>query len=239
MSKLTNTQAELPMAEFDMRGTAEIFRATADALMGSCQLPVLRVRVPAGGGRAFELPGETPDEPVTATKFQGVILTHAFVNAWWAHPYGEGQPGAPDCSSMDGISGWDAQGMEHNCRHCPKNRMGSKDGGRGKACRNMVQMLVLMEDEPLPIELRVPTMSVGNYQMYIARALATRGLTPNQVVTEFSLRRASNGSGQDYSQVMFKAVGRVDDGEMNALMDDVKPLLLPTMGAALEEVEES
>ena len=38
---------------------------------------------------------------------------------------------------------------------------------------------------------------------------------------------------------MFKAVGRVDDGEMAALMDDVKPLLLPTMGAALEEAQEA
>ena len=53
--------------------------------------------------------------------------------------------------------------MEHACRACPWNRMGSRDGGRGKACRNMVQRLVMAEGEPLPVALKVPTMSVANW----------------------------------------------------------------------------
>ncbi len=239
MSRLTGNVAELPMAEFDMEGTAEVFRRAMEAMAGASQLPLTRVKVPAGGGRSFELPGMTADEPIVTARLEGVVLASAFVNAWWARDYGEGPNSAPDCASTDGISGWDADGLEHACRNCPRNRMGSKDGGRGKACRNMVQLLILLEGEALPIELRAPTMSVANWQSYVARQLVPRGLTPSQVVTRFTLAKATNSVGQDYSQVQFQAIGRVDDGQAASLLAAVRPMIAPTMGALLTEGEEA
>lgn len=236
MGRLTNLTADLPESTMQVGETMDMIRRTVEALAGASEMPVSHVRVPAGGGKAFELPGESPDEPNMAAKFTGVILSARFVNARWDHPFGEaGASKTPVCASTDGLSGYDLDGVEHACRACPWNRMGSKDGGRGKACRNMVQLLIMMEGEPLPVELKVPPMSVGNYAQYVARVLSPRGLQPWQVATEFSLMRATNGTGIDYSQIMFKPAGRVNDDEIAPLMGAMAPMLNDTMAGALTE----
>lgn len=240
MGRLTNMTAELPASKMQVAGTMEMIRRTVDALAGASELPVSHVRVPAGGAKAFELPGETPDTPEYATSFTGVILSARFVNAYWDHPFGEaGASKTPVCSSTDGLSGYDLDGVEHACRACPWNRMGSRDGGRGKACRNMVQLLIMVEGEPLPVELKVPPMSVGNYAQYVARVLSPRGLEPWQVATEFTLMRATNGTGIEYSQIMFKCAGRVKDEEIAPLMGAMAPMLSDTMAEALTEGQET
>ena len=230
MGKLTNQMAELPKADFALSETADIMRRTMEALSGACELPVDKIKVPAGGGKAFEMPGD--DGVEYAKSFDGVILASAFVNAWWDQPYGAGGDQAPKCSSRDGISGWDAEGNEYNCKHCPRNRMGSADGGRGKACRNMVELLVLLEGQALPALLRVPTMSVANYAAYVARTLVPRGCQPWDVVTSFSLTSATNAGGIAYSQIAFACKGKVDPDEVAQLRAAVQPMML---GAGEEE----
>ena len=215
MGRLTGQMAELKAAEFDLSTTAEVMRRTMEALRGMSELPVTAIKVPAGGGKAFELPGD--DGADYAKSFDGVILAAAFCNAYWDKPYGTGGDQEPQCASRDGLSGWDAEGNEHNCRTCPRNRMGSKDGGRGKACRNMVDLLVLMEGQALPVRLRVPTMSINNYSLYVARTLSPRGLQPWDVVTTFSLAGATNSGGINYSQIQFGCAGTVDREQVQAL----------------------
>lgn len=229
MGKLTNL-AELPKADFALSETAEIMRRTMEALNGACELPVDKIKVPAGGGKAFEMPGDDGAEYVKS--FDGVILAAAFANAYWDKPYGSGGDQAPLCASHDGISGWDADGMEHVCRTCPHNRMGSREGGRGKACRNMVELLILLEGQALPALLRVPTMSVANYAAYVARTLVPRGCQPWDVVTSFSLTSATNAGGIAYSQIAFTCKGKVDPDEVEQLRAAVHPMML---GAGEEE----
>lgn len=224
MGRLTNQIAELPMADFALSETAEIMRRTMEALSGASELPTAKIKVPAGGGKAFEMPGD--DGADYAKSFDGVILAAAFANAYWDKPYGSGGDQAPLCASHDGISGWDADGMEHVCRTCPHNRMGSREGGRGKACRNMVELLILLEGQALPVLLRVPTMSVGNYAQYVARTLSPRGLQPWDVVTSFSLVGATNAGGIAYSQIAFSCKGRVDAAEAAQLRAAVQPMML-------------
>lgn len=215
MGKLTDRVAELKAAEFDLGATAEAMKRTMEALKGASELPVPMIKVPSGGGKAFEMPGD--DGADYAKSFDGVILAAAFCNAYWDKPYGAGGDQAPTCSSRDGLSGWDADGNEHNCRTCPRNRMGSREGGRGKACRNMVDLLVLLEGQALPARLKVPTMSIGNYSMYVARTLSPRGLQPWDVVTSFSLSGATNAGGIAYSRIEFSCAGAVDKEQVQAL----------------------
>lgn len=230
-----NVKEPLKASGLNVRETVEAMRRTLEALRGASEIPVMHVRVPAGGAKAFEFPGETPDSPDYVKEFEGVILAASFVNAYWDKPYGtEGSNKSPICSSRDGISGWDQEGAERACKTCPYNRMGSRDGGRGKACRNMVQLLVLIDGEPLPVEVRVPTMSVGNYAQYVAGTLAVRNLQPWQVSTKFTLAKATNSNGIDYSQIMFSCTGLIDDEEIRALRGTVTPLLESTMEHALE-----
>ena len=236
MGRLTDLTAELPASTMKVGGTIEIIRRTVEALAGASEMPVCRVHVPAGGGKAFEFPGESPDAPEYVTSFTGIVLSASFVNARWDHEYGEaGANKTPCCVSQDGLSGYDTDGLEHACRACPWNRMGSRDGGRGKACRNMVQLLVMAEGEPLPIALKVPTMSVKNWAQYVARVLSPRGLHPWQVATRFSLMKATNGSGIEYSQVNFQCGGRVQDEDIAPLMGALSPMIPGTVEEVLSD----
>ena len=238
MGRLANLTGDLAASTMQVTETMEMIRRTVEALAGASEMPVSHVKVPSGGAKAIELPGDTPDTPNYVTSFTGVILSARFVNAYWDHPFGDaGASKTPVCASTDGISGYDLDGVEHACRACPWNRMGSKDGGRGKVCRNMVQLLIMMEGEPMPVELKVPPMSVNNYMHYVARVLSPRGLQPCQVATEFSLMRATNGTGIDYSQIMFKCAGRVKDEDIAPLMGALAPMLPETMTEALTEGE--
>lgn len=214
------TSSALPVAEM-----VQAVRRTAEALQGASALPVGRVKVPVGGGKAFEFPGLNPEEPEYVNRFTGVVLHAAFQNARWDRAFGESSDKAPACMSRDGLTGTDAAGVAHDCRACPWNRLGSRADGRGKACRNLAQMLVMVEDEPLPVALRLPTMSVGNWARYVAQVLSPRGLMPWQVATTFSLMRAVSGGGAEYSQVVFQCAGRVRDDDILPLLGSLTPLI--------------
>ena len=225
MGRLTNAMGEISESKFKLAETVEIMRRTVEALHGVSELPMTHVTVPSAGGRYFMFSDDEAGDMPPVNAFEGVILSANFVNAYWEHGFGEGGEKTPNCMSTDGISGWDRDGLEHVCKTCPRNRMGSRDGGRGKACRNNVQLMVLLEGEPLPVVLKVPTMSVPNYVRYVAGVLTPRGLQPYQVTTRFGLMKATNANGVDYSQIMLNGTGRVNDDEIKALMGEVTPLL--------------
>ena len=70
--------------------SGELAEAIAEEMDGLGAIPFEKVKIPSGGGLAFELPGETEDEPVMATELVGVILDHHPVNAYWAEKYSGG-----------------------------------------------------------------------------------------------------------------------------------------------------
>ena len=67
--------------------TGELKEAVAEELDGLGTLPFERAKIPSGGGLAFELPGETEDEPVMSTDLTGVLIHHHPVNAYWKEEY--------------------------------------------------------------------------------------------------------------------------------------------------------
>ena len=68
--------------------------------LGGLELTFDRVKIPSGGGLAFEIPLDD-DEVDTVKEIVGVIVDHHRVNAYWPAAFsGQGQP--PACSSMDG-----------------------------------------------------------------------------------------------------------------------------------------
>ena len=70
--------------------TGELKEAVAEELDGLGTLPFERAKIPSGGGLAFELPGETEDEPVMSTDLTGVLIHHHPVNAYWKEEYAGG-----------------------------------------------------------------------------------------------------------------------------------------------------
>ncbi len=165
-----------------------------------------RVRIPSGGGLAFEIPGDDPDNPELAKEIIGVIVDQHPVNAYWAVKYsGENNP--PDCSSMDGKEGVDQDGNRRPCNSCPYNEWGSDEDGRGKACKNMRRIYILPEGEMFPLLLTLPPTSLKNFSNYLAKRVIAKGRRSHNVLTKISLKKAVNSSGITYSQATFTLAG--------------------------------
>ena len=158
-----------------------------------------RIKVPSGGGLAFEVPGENPDEPDLQKEFSAVILYHHPILSYYKEKYTGGSE-APDCSSMDGINGVDRESGElKSCKDCPLNQFGTGENG-GKACKTKRRIFILRAGEAFPTLLTLPTASISDYSKYITRLLS-KGKKSNQVVTKFGLKKDSNKTGITFSKV--------------------------------------
>lgn len=196
---ITNTEtkdlAVYGAADVDL---AAIFAEEMDGLTPSFD----RIKIPAGGGIAYEIPGDDPESPDTVKEFKAVILYHHPINSYYAEKYTGGN-NPPDCASMDGHKGLDSEtGEVKNCADCDFNKFGSGEDGKGKACKQKRRIYLLRENEVLPTLLSLPTGSLGEYGKFVFRLL-TKGKKANSVVTKFSLKKAQNSGGINYSQALF------------------------------------
>ena len=155
------------------------------------------IKVPAGGGLAFEVPGDDPNSPDLQKEFNAVILYHHPMLAYYKEKYTGGSQ-APDCGSFDGVMGIGEPGGR--CAECPLNLFGSGENG-GKACKTKRRVYLLREGEAIPTLLTLPTGSLGDFSKYIMRVIS-KGKKSNQVVTKFSLAKAQNSGGISYSKVV-------------------------------------
>lgn len=174
-----------------------------------------QIKVPGGGGPAFEVQGETEDDVEPMKAIEGVIVFTHRVNAYWPGTYGEGDGSkAPACSSMDGKTGLNADtGEVCNCDICPYNQYGTgiDDKGRqvkGKACKNMRRVYLLMSGDPNLYLLTVPPTSIRPVNRQLAKILS--GGTPYVgMVMRFTLERVKNSGGIVYSKVQVQTAGRL------------------------------
>ena len=168
----------------------------------------IRPRLPQIGilhqGQLFIMPDEDKRE-----SFTGLILDHHNINAFWSTPFSESGGGdPPDCYSMDGIKP-DISRIENpvhdNCFHCPNNKFGSDiGGGRGKLCKNMKRLHIMMPDEIMPFRLTVPPSSIGAVDLFISHVRG-KGLSHQLVPTTFSLKEVANKDGIKYSELVMTA----------------------------------
>ena len=158
------------------------------------------IKVPAGGGLAFEVPGDDPNSPDLQKEFNAVILYHHPMLSYYKEKYTGGNQ-APDCGSYDGVNGIEREtGLVKSCKDCPFNQFGSGENG-GKACKTKRRIFLLREGEAIPTILTLPTGSIGDFSKYIMRVIS-KGKKSNQIVTKFSLTKAQNQGGINYSKVV-------------------------------------
>ena len=73
---------ELMVVEnFALAINGEIADIMAEELDGLGEIPFDRVKIPSGGGVAFEIPGDDPDSPDLAKEIAGIVIDHHPVNA--------------------------------------------------------------------------------------------------------------------------------------------------------------
>ncbi len=171
-----------------------------------------RIKIPAGGGTMFELPGENADETDAAKEFSAVILYHHPRYTFYISKY-NGSNNPPDCLSVDGVTGIGMPGGM--CINCTNNKFGSGENG-SKTCKNKHQIYLLQEGKIFPVILSLPTSSNREFSRYIKRLLST-GKKSGSVVTKFSLKKAVNKGGIAYSQVQFAVDRKLTDEEISLI----------------------
>jgi len=145
----------------------EIFAEEMDGLTPSFE----RIKIPAGGGLAYEVPGDDPDSPDSVKEFKAVILYHHPISCYYKEEYTGGN-NPPDCGSMDGKFGIEAESGEiKSCADCEYNKFGSGKNG-AKACKQKRRIYLLREGEALPTILSLPTGSLGEFSKYVMRLLS-------------------------------------------------------------------
>jgi hypothetical protein len=184
-----------------------------------------RIKIPAGGGLAYEVPSDNPDNPDMVKEFKAVILYHHPVHAYYKEKYTGGNT-PPDCASTNGHIGIEAEtGEVKNCAECPFNKFGSGESG-GKACKQKRRLYILRAGEALPIILSIPTCSLNDFSKFITRLLS-KGNKSNSVVTKFSLKKAQNAGGISYSQAVLSVDRALTPDEttiINNLSEQVKAI---------------
>lgn len=192
----------------------EIAEAIAEEMDGLGTVPFDRVKIPSGGGLAFEVPGEDEDNPESATELVGVILYHHPVNAYWKEKFAGGNE-QPDCSSYDGKVGVDKETGEcKDCASCPYNQFGSD--GNGKACKNVHRIYMLREGNPVPLILSLPPTSLKFMRDYISKRILLKGMRCYHAVTKITLKKEKNAAGIAYSRAAFTFVGKLTPEQIAA-----------------------
>lgn len=193
-----------------------------------------RAKIPAGGGLAFEVPGEDPDSPDMLKELVGVIVDHHPVNAYWQEKF-NGQNNPPDCSSMDGKNGEGNPGGK--CTSCPYNQFGSGDDGSGKACKNMHRVYLLRSGELIPILLTLPPTSIKAFADYLGKRVVSKGKRSYGVLTKVTLKKAVSNTGIQYSQAQFAVVADLDPAAVKAMREFSERIKPVTRRLAITEVD--
>jgi hypothetical protein len=213
MAKATETKEVAPKERYEVQG-AELFDLKSN-------LNDIQVRLPQIGivhqGQVFKMPDGSK-----VGSFQGIILDLNMTNAWWEKSFQETGGGTPpECFSMDGRKVDPRSEMPQSetgaCIDCKWDKFGTdmKDGrpGKGKACKNMKRVHIIMENEMMPYRLTLPPSSLEAIDKYVS-LLTSRGLPYQLVVTNFALAEAFNDQGIAFSKIALSDVGAITDMDM-------------------------
>lgn len=143
--------------------------------------------------------------------FKGIILHHGPANAYWEKSFDESGGGSlPDCASLDAIKpDFGMMRQSEHCARCPRNEFGS-DGSRGKACKNMWRLHILVEGQSIPKRLTLPPSNLGNVQDFLVY-LRDINLPHELTVVDFSLKSEKNKDGIVYSAISFNPISVIND----------------------------
>lgn len=192
----------------------------AEGLEDEGGIDARHIKIPSGGGKAFEVETDDPDDPEVMKEVQGVVLFSHRMNAYWAHKFGESDADGnaskiPDCSSMDGKKGVErATGEIKECMNCPYNQFGSD--GAGKACKNMRRLYIMMSGRSDLYLLTVPPTSVKEIGKKLKEMVVRKKLPYTTLIMSFKLIQADSKDGIKYSKVTMDPIGKLPDNEKAA-----------------------
>lgn len=147
--------------------------------------------------------------------FEGIIVDQQATNSYWIDKIKPGEdPKPPTCYSMDAIvPAPEAEFPQaEKCKMCPMNQYDSDEDGKGKACKNMKRLHILIEGSVLPRRLTVPPTSLKSTEEYLT-ILLDMGLSYRAVLTRFSLEKIEKGDIK-YSTLGYKFIRKLTTDEL-------------------------
>ena len=172
------------------------------------------IKLPAGGGFAYEVQGDDDDDVEYLKEITGVIIFTHRANGFWPGSYGSGDDGnkIPLCSSMDGKTGMRTDtGEIVTCESCPYNQFGSAadekgNQSRGKACKNMRRLYIMRDGNPNIYLLTVPPTSIKEVNRQLTKIMGN-GIPYTGLIVGLKLEKATNANGIAYSKVVIEKKG--------------------------------
>lgn len=159
------------------------------------------------------------------SSFKGIILHHSPTNAYWENDFstsGGGTP--PECASTNGE--YPDSGEKKQCKTCFKctqNTFGSGKDGKGKACKNLWRLHILVEGQQIPKRLTLPPSNIGVLQDFLVD-LRDVGVPHELAILEFTLIPEKSKSGIEYSLINIKPIGTINNRqkalELKKIKDD-------------------
>jgi hypothetical protein len=193
-----------------------------------------RIKIPAGGGLAWEVPTLEGTEP--KKEVYGVVIYWKEARAFWPTKF-EGGNEPPACSAPDGQfappSGEPGVPVPTNeagnyiCAQCPNAQFGTAEGGEapGQACKQTRQLFLLTPDSLIPLVVSLPPTSVAAAKKFMLR-LAGHGVKYSAIVTKVSLVKDKNQGGIEYAKAEFSMLERLDE-EAAMRVGDMAKVLRP------------
>jgi len=165
----------------------------------------------------------------------GVIVDTSRVNAYWKEDYSVGAS-APDCSSRNAIKPDDGENQQaDSCLSYPMNQFGSD--GRGKACKNLRRLHILLPDEFLPLRLTMTSSSLRAWDDYMMM-LTQKQLNYWYARTKITLEAAKNKDGIEFSKMKFEFIEPVTNAKEAANIMDMRKRMVDQMRNEEVETEE-
>lgn len=191
-----------------------------------------RIKMPSGGTTLYQMPSETPDAPDFAKEFSAVILHHHPIRAYFKEKF-TGAANPPDCGSLDAIKGFGSPGGD--CKTCVYNEYATGDNG-SKACKERHRLYLLREGELFPVMLSLPTGSLKELSRYLMRLL-TKGIKSNEVVTKFTLVKATNKGGIVYAKACFQVERKLTPEELPLVADLSEQIRMLSHNIGFDDVD--
>lgn len=200
---------------------AELMEVIEENLAGQSigEFDLDRIKIPSGGGMAWEVPTLEGVEP--RKEIYGVVTYWKEGRAYWPTKF-EGGNEPPACASPDGQfapptgePGVEVPTNEKNqfiCAQCPNAQFGTADKGegRGQACKQTRQLFLLTPESLIPFVVSLPPTSVKAAQKFMLR-LAGAGVKSSAIVVKITLEKDKNAGGIEYAKAAFSMVERLDE----------------------------
>ena len=193
--------------------------------LGVSDFQLGRIKIPAGGGMAWEV--ESLEGTEVHQELDVLILAiKGNQKSWWSSSMEDGGGGTPpSCSSKDGVFGFgvndlnagpDAEPAKHRCAECAWNQFGS--AGAGKACKDHSLLFFFREGSRIPSLLVIPATSQKALQGYVLK-LIDAGKRAEGCVTRLGLKKAQSQSGITYSTLALSWVSDLGDDAKEKMVE--------------------